>query len=150
MAPLFAFLHHLAAFALVAALAVQLVLIRDELTLKSARKLALTDAVLGASAGILLVVGLARVFHLEKGAAYYFHTWTFIAKLSLFVIVALISIVPTREFLSWRKTMRQGQTPVVTADRLRFLRTIIHLELAGVVLIILFAALMAKGVGLMR
>ena len=33
--------------------------------------------------------------------------------------------------------------------KMRSLRSIIHLELAGVVLILLMAALMAKGVGLM-
>ena len=51
MATLFAFLHHLAAFALVAALAVEFILIRMQLTLASARRLLIADAVLGASAG---------------------------------------------------------------------------------------------------
>lgn len=148
MASLFAFLHHMAAFTLVAALAIEFVLIRDMLTLGNARRLQVADTVFGASAGVLLLVGLARVFHFEKGATYYFHTWTFIAKLALFVIVGLISIIPTLEFLSWRQAVKQGQVPVVSAERMRRLRSIIHLELVGVVLIILCAALMAKGVGL--
>lgn len=149
MPAFFAFLHHIAAFTLVAALAVEFVLLRDELTLKAARRLPVIDAVFGASAGILLIVGLARVFHFEKGATYYFHTWTFIAKLSLFVLVGLLSIIPTREFLSWRKATRAGQMPNVTPERMRRLRSIMHLELMGIVLIILCAALMAKGIGLM-
>src|SRR5262249_7603383 len=97
---------------------------------------------------VLLLVGLLRLFHFEKGATYYFHTWTFITKLSLFVIVGLLSIVPTVEFLSWRKDVQQGKAPGVAAAKLRSLRMIIHLELLGVLLIILMAALMAKGVGL--
>ena len=149
MAALFAFLHHLAAFTLVAALAIEFVLLRDVLTNKAARKIIAADTVYGISAGVLLVVGLSRVFHFEKGATYYFHTWTFIAKLTLFILIGLASIVPTLEFLSWRRAVKQGQTPVVDADRLRRLRSIIHLELAGVVLILLMAALMAKGIGLM-
>ena len=149
MAALFAFLHHLAAFTLVAALAIELVLLRDALTDKAARKIIAADTVYGISAGVLLVVGLSRVFHFEKGATYYFHTWTFIAKLTLFILIGLASIVPTLEFLSWRRAVKQGQTPVVDADKLRRLRSIIHLELAGVVLILLMAALMAKGIGLM-
>ena len=148
MAPLFAFLHHVAAFVLFAALVVEFVLIRDALTLGSARKIVMADLVFGISAGVLLIVGLGRVFHFEKGAAYYFHTWTFIAKLSLFVIIGLISIIPTREFLSWRKAVREGQVPQVAPEKMRSLRAIIHMELAGIVLIILMAALMAKGVGL--
>ena len=149
MAALFAFLHHLAAFTLVAALAIEFVLLRDALTDKAARKIIAADTVYGISAGVLLVVGLSRVFHFEKGATYYFHTWTFIAKLTLFILIGLASIVPTLEFLSWRRAVKQGQTPGVDADRLRRLRSIIHLELAGVVLILLMAALMAKGIGLM-
>jgi len=45
MTTLFAFLHHLMAFTLVAAIAVEFVLIRQELTLASARRLLVTDAV---------------------------------------------------------------------------------------------------------
>jgi putative membrane protein len=148
MAATFAFLHHLAAFTLVAALAIQFALLRDEVTLGSARKLQAVDAVYGVAALVLLVVGLGRVFHFEKGATYYFHTWTFITKLSLFVLVGLISIMPTLAFRSWRKAVR-GQAPQVSAQQLQRLRTIVHLELIGVVLIILCAALMAKGIGLL-
>lgn len=148
MASLFAFLHHIAAFVLFAALVVEFVLIRDVLTLAGARKLLLADLVFGISAGILLVVGLTRVYFFEKGATYYFQTWTFTAKLSLFILVGLISIVPTREFLSWRTAIRQGQAPQPSPAKMRSVRSIVHLELAGIVLIILMAALMAKGVGL--
>lgn len=149
MAALFAFLHHLAAFTLFAALVVELVLVREPPTAGSARRLLVADMVFGISAGILLVVGLLRVFHFEKGATYYFHTWTFHAKLTLFIVIGLLSIVPTRELLSWRAAVRQGQAPTVSVQKLRTLRTVIHLELAGVVLILLMAALMAKGIGSM-
>src|SRR5262245_54201425 len=149
MSPLLAFLHHLAAFTLVAALAVEFVLVRDDLTLRSARKIQIADAVFGMSAGLLIVAGFLRVFYFEKGATYYFHTWTFIAKLSLFVIIGLVSIVPTREFLAWRKAVSQGQAPSVSPERVRLLRSIIHWALVGVILIIFMAALMAKGVGLL-
>jgi putative membrane protein len=148
MAATFAFLHHLAAFTLVAALAVQFVLLRDEVTVASARKLQAIDTVYGMAAVVLLIIGLGRVFHFEKGATYYFHTWTFIAKLALFVLVGLLSILPTLAFRSWRGAVQQGQAPQVTAQQLQRLRSIVHLELIGVVLIILCAALMAKGIGL--
>jgi uncharacterized membrane protein len=49
MAATFAFLHHLAAFTLVTALAIQFVLLRDEVTLGSARKLQAVDAASAAS-----------------------------------------------------------------------------------------------------
>jgi len=147
MTPFFAFLHHLAAFGLVAALAVEFILIRGELNLGTARKLQRIDMVFGLSSGVVLVVGLLRVFYFEKGASYYFHSAPLIAKLSLFVIVGLLSIYPTVEFASWGKSLKQGQMPVLTGRKIASIRTIIHWELAAVVVIILCAALMAKGVG---
>jgi len=63
MSTLFAFLHHLAAFTLVSAIAVEFALIRQELTASTARKLLTTDAVYGIAAGALLVIRLLRVFY---------------------------------------------------------------------------------------
>jgi len=147
MSSLFAFFHHLAAFTLVAALVVEFVLIRGQLTVERARSLQLADAAIGAAAGVVLVVGLLRVFYFEKGAAYYFHSGPFIAKLSLFVLIALLSIYPTVKFLSWGKTLKQGRLPSVSDGELRTIRSMLHLELMGVVVLILCAALMAKGIG---
>ena len=145
MTVLFAFLHHLAAFTLVSAIAIEFVLLRGELTLWSARRLQVVDMILGIAAVVLLVVGLGRVFWFEKGAAYYFHNHAFLTKFSLFIVVALLSIVPTIEFLSWRKAVKQGQVPVVAVAKLRRVRLILHVELAAIVLILLCAAIMAKG-----
>jgi putative membrane protein len=147
LAALFAFLHHLSAFLLFAALMLELVLLRGALTVESGRKLLLADMIYGISAGVLLVVGLGRVFHFEKGAYYYFHNWAFHTKLTLFVLVGLISIIPTREILRWRPSLKAGQVPSVTPEKLKSMRSVIHFELIGVVLIMLMAALMAKGVG---
>ncbi|MEI9925355.1 MAG: DUF2214 family protein [Bradyrhizobium sp.] len=60
MSTLFAFLHHLCAFTLVSAVAIEFMLIKQELTLASARRLQVVDLVLGVAAGALLVIGLLR------------------------------------------------------------------------------------------
>ena len=145
MSTLFAFLHHLCAFTLVAAVAIEFTLVRQELTIASARRLQVTDAVLGIAAGALLIIGLLRVFYFEKGASYYFHSHAFLTKFSLFIIIGLLSIVPTREFLSWRGAIKAGQVPVVDAGKLRRVSAVIHAELAAIVVIMLCAAIMARG-----
>jgi putative membrane protein len=99
------------------------------------------------SSGVVLLVGLLRVFYFEKGASYYFHSWPFLAKLVLFLGVGLASIAPTLEFLSWRSALRQGQAPVLSELRRRQLQRLMHFELAGVALILACAVLMARGVG---
>jgi putative membrane protein len=145
MSTLFAFLHHLCAFTLVAAVAIEFTLLRQELTVASARRLQVTDAVLGVAAGALLIIGLLRVFYFEKGASYYFHSHAFLTKFALFIIIGLLSIGPTLEFLSWRGAIKAGQVPVVNAGKLRRVRAVIHAELAAIVVILLCAAIMARG-----
>lgn len=145
MSTLFAFLHHLCAFTLVSAIAIEFTLLRQELSVSSARRLLATDLVLGIAAGLLLVIGLLRVFFFEKGPAYYWHSHAFLTKFSLFVIVGLLSIIPTREFLSWRGAIKAGQAPVMEAVRRRRVTMVIHIELAAIVIILLCAAIMARG-----
>ena len=145
MSTLFAFLHHLCAFTLVAAVAVEFALIRQELTLASARRLQVTDLVLGIAAGALLVIGLLRVFFFEKGADYYFHSQAFMAKLSIFIVIGLLSIIPTMEFQSWRGALEAGQAPVIDAKKHRLVTAAIHGELLSIVIILLCAAIMARG-----
>jgi putative membrane protein len=122
MSTLFAFLHHLCAFTLVAALAIEFTLIRQELTLASARR-----------------------FFFEKGGAYYWHSHAFLTKFGLFVIIGLLSIIPTLEFLSWRGAIRAGQAPAWETSRRKRVTMVIHAELAAVVIILLCAAIMARG-----
>jgi putative membrane protein len=145
MSTLFAFLHHLCAFTLVSAVAIEFALIRSELTLASARRLQVTDIVLGVAAGALLVVGLLRVFFFEKGASYYFHSHAFLTKFSLFIVIGLLSIIPTMEFLSWRGALKAGQVPVIGAKKLKLVTAVIHSELLAIVIILLCAAIMARG-----
>ena len=147
MASFFSFLHFAAAFALVSALVLERVLTDETLSLWSARRLVFADRIYGASAGVLLLAGFARVLYFEKGPHYYFHSAPFLAKLALFAIVALMSIPATLEFLSWRKPLAQAQVPAVSERRWRTIRTLVRAQMAGVGLIIVAAALMAHGVG---
>jgi putative membrane protein len=144
---LFAFLHHAAAFLLVAVVMVELVLMRGEITVATARTLLRMDSLYGLCAVVLLIVGFIRVFYTEKGAAYYFHSGSFLAKLALFIAVGLLSILPTVQFLGWRKALKAGQAPAVDEATRRRVRMIVHTELTLLLLIMLCAALMARGVG---
>jgi len=144
---LFAFLHHAAAFILFGSLFAELMLIKAPLTAITARSLLRVDTLYGISAAMLIVVGLVRVYFTEKGADYYLHSATFIAKMVLFVIIGLISIYPTRRFMSWRRDLREGRTPVLDEVAQATVRKIIHAELGLLLIVILCAVLMARGIG---
>ena len=145
MSTLFAFLHHLCAFTLVAAVAIEFTLIRQKLTLETARRLQATDLVLGIAAAALLCIGLLRVFLFEKGSDYYLHSHAFLLKFSLFIILGVLSIIPTMEFLSWRGDIKAGDVPVMDAKTRRRVTIVIHSELTAIVIILLCAAIMARG-----
>jgi putative membrane protein len=105
------------------------------------------DGAYGGAAVVLLIVGFLRVFYTEKGAAYYFGSGPFLVKIVLFAVVGVISIGPTREYLSWRSALRLQQIPVLEDARRRSIRRAIHIQLTLLVAIMLCAALMARGIG---
>jgi putative membrane protein len=112
--------------------------------------LRVTDNIVGAAAGAVLIIGMLRVVYFEKGPGYYWHDLFFIAKFSAFIIAALISIYPTVIFLSWGKSLKAGVVPDIPAPRTRAIRLCLMLELTAIVVILLCAALMARGFGYLR
>ncbi len=147
LSAIMAFLHHLAAFTVVTCLGVEIALFKPPLTAVQARRLMVTDNLFGASAGLVLVAGLLRVFFFEKGAAYYFSNAFFLTKLSLFLLAALISIYPTVVFLSWRKPLKNGLVPEIPDARRIRARMCMMLELTAIVGILFCAPFMARGLG---
>jgi len=142
-----AFLHHAAAFLLVGVLTAELVVLKGDLSPVSARSLLRIDAAYGIAAAVLLLVGFLRVFYTEKGPVYYFHSGTFLLKIGLFLIVGLLSIYPTLQFLRWRGELRAGRAPALDATVRRRVRVILHIELTLLFVIMLCAAMMARGIG---
>jgi putative membrane protein len=137
-------LHHLLVFGLAAMLVAEAVLLRGPLTADAIPRLAKLDGGYGLCAGLLLVVGLLRVFHGVKGEDFYLHNPWFHAKVGAFVLVGLLSILPTVRFLRWRKAHRANPGFVPATAELARLRTVLRLELALVAAIFVLAAAMAR------
>src|SRR5258706_3211511 len=145
---LMAFLHHIFAFTLTACLVYEFIAYRKGMTIEEARRIQRVDLVYGISAGLLLVVGLLRVFFFEKGVNFYIHSPFFWVKMAAFLIVGLLSIDPTIRYVRWNKTLTQNQAPDISELEFNRTRLLLWLELAGIVVILLSAAMMARGVGI--
>jgi putative membrane protein len=137
-------LHHLLVFALTAMLVSQAVLLRGELRADTVGRLAKLDAGYGLVAGLLLAIGLCRVFFGIKGAEFYLHNPWFHAKLGTFVLVGLLSIIPTVRYARWRKLQKTQPGFVPDAEALAKTRTILRIELVGLAAIFVLAAAMAR------
>ena len=144
-----AYLHYLSIFVLFALLTLEHGLFKLPLDLPRARRLLRIDAAYGLSAMLVLASGAARVLWFGKGLDYYLHNGLFHAKLGLFVLVGLLSIVPTKVFLGWRAALKADQLPQLSARQGRLLTLAIRLELLLLLVIPLLAALMARGYGVL-
>lgn len=145
---LLAYLHYLSIFVLFALLSIEHVQFRLPLDVVRARRLIITDLAYGFTASLVLTTGAIRVFWGEKGWEYYLHNGFFHAKIGLFILVSLLSSVPTLVFLNWRNTLKAGQIPQLSPARVRLVTSVIRLELFLLLLIPLMAIFMARGHGL--
>lgn len=142
-----AYLHFLSIFVLFALLSIEHLQFKLPLDLARARKLIIVDMAYGLTAGVVLATGLARVVWYGKGTAYYLSNSLFHAKVGLFVLVALLSILPTFVFLNWRNQLKAGQVPNVSPRQAKLVTMTIRLELLLLLIIPLLAVLMARGYG---
>jgi putative membrane protein len=142
-----AYLHYLSIFLLFALLTLEHQLFKRPLDLPRARSLIRVDIAYGLSAGLVLASGIARLLWYGKGPAYYLHNSLFHAKFGLFILIALLSILPTVVFLNWRNDLRAGQLPQLSARLGTLVIMCIRLELLLLLILPLLAALLARGFG---
>lgn len=145
---LMAFLHHVFAFTLTACLIYEFLAYHRNMTVGEARRIQRVDLAYGISAGLLLIVGLLRVFFFEKGANFYAHSPFFWTKMTAFAIVGLLSIDPTIRYIRWNQILKADQAPVIAEAEFKRTRFLLWLEIAGIALILFSAAAMARGIGM--
>jgi len=143
-----AFLHHLMAFTLVACVAYEFIAYRKGMSIDEVRRIQRADLMYGISAGVLLIVGVLRVLYFEKGPAFYTHNPFFWLKMNAFLVVGLLSIDPTIRYLRWNKSLKENRVPEITDNEFKRTRLLLTLEVIGLAVILLAAALMARGIGM--
>jgi putative membrane protein len=127
------------------ALAVESQTLKKDISLEDAWRLVIADTIYGLSATTVLITGILRVLYFGKGQDYYLSSPIFYTKVGIFVIVGLLSLYPTFLFISWIKTLRDRQPPNLELSKVQILSWMIRGELIGLVLIPLFATLLARG-----
>lgn len=144
----FAFLHFLAVFGIFATVFLEWQTMSRTPSLAEAKRMQLCDRWYGIFAVMVLVVGFLRVFYFEKGQDFYFASRFFSAKLTLFILVGLLSIYPTMRFLKWRALTKQGLPPTVSEREHSLIMYALRGELLLLLGVALCASFMARGVGI--
>jgi putative membrane protein len=138
-------LHHVLLVLLVAILAIEFALLRPGLGETEMRRLSGVDLWYGIVAGILLGVGLARVWFGLKGPDYYLHNPLFWTKLGLFIVIALLSIPPTIRFIGWSRQLKADAGFRPDDAAVKATRAWLFGEAALLLLIPVIAAALARG-----
>jgi putative membrane protein len=143
---LLAYAHFVAILTLVVFITSEAALCRPEwINAAVVRRLARVDLIYMVAAIAVLATGFARTYWGVKGFGWYWHQPLLHLKVTLFVIVGLISIAPTRAFIRWRKAL--DATGALPAEaEVRKVRKLIMVQAHLVMLIPLAAVLLARGV----
>lgn len=138
---IFRYLHFLGIIVLSASLFTEHLLLKSELAPAELKRIAIVDMIYGLSALTVLAAGLILWFWVGKPAEFYSRNPVFMIKLTLFVIMALISIYPTVFFIKHRKATTNVFLPSIII-------VLIRIEMLILVILPLLAVLMARGIGL--
>ena len=144
---LLAYAHFTAILAMVVFLSGEAALCRQEwMSAAVVERLARVDLIYGISAVAVLLTGLARTWWGMKGPVWYWLQPMLHIKLTLFVVIGLLSIGPTVRFVRWRRALRQtGALP--SEAQVRSTRRLVMIEAHLLMLIPLAAVFLARGIG---
>jgi putative membrane protein len=134
--------HHLLIFALFGVLFGELIAVRPGIDSAAVARVGAMDLWYGILAGLILIVGFSRAVFAAKGWAYYEHNAFFWAKIGAFLVIGLLSVPPTIDYIRWRRASVMPSNAQIAKVR-RYL----YAELALFALLPAFAAAMARGYG---
>lgn len=136
------YLHFLSLFILMSSLVGEHLLIDKKMDLKAFKKLAVLDSIYGLSALFTLISGLLLWFAVGKESVFYTSNFIFHIKITLFVVIAILSVFPTLYFLRHRNTVFDSLVLP------RYIVGLIRAQLTLLCIVPLLAVLMSRGVGL--
>lgn len=138
------YLHFISIFAIIGSLVAEHLLLKKEMTRLELERLARIDGVYGIAALTLLGAGLTLwLGEFGKPAIFYTKNWIFHTKLTLFILIGLLSIYPTVFFLKNRKGNPEERITIPIS-----IFWMLRMEILLLFIIPIFAGFMAKGIGL--
>jgi len=136
------YLHFIAILGVVSTVVSEHLLLKDKMSRKEILKLSRIDAVYGISAILVVIAGLSLWLWVGKPSEYYSRNYIFHTKFTLFIIVGLLSIVPTIFFAKNRKG-----DPEEIIEIPKKIIMFIRIELTLLFIMPLLAVMMAYGKG---
>lgn len=139
-------IHYVAILMMSGGLVAQLYLLKLDQTEATVRLLPRVDIFYGINATVVLLTGLARMYHGGKGPDWYWANGLMHGVITLFLIAFFISLVPTIRFRRWAGALKANGALPAEAE-VRKTRPLVHIQLTLIGLITLMITMVAKGYG---
>lgn len=135
----FRYIHFIGIMSLSSILVMQHLIYSTEVTQKELKKIVFMDIIYWISIGLTLIAGLVLLFGVGKDVSFYMSNKDFHIKLTLFLVVILLSVYPT---LFYRRKSKTGET---TIKMPKVIIMLIRTKLLLVFIIPFFGVLIAQG-----
>ena len=142
------YLHYLGIILSFGALTYERIVLKIDLNKKEVINMVIADLVYGIAGLAILITGILRVKYFGQGGEFYIGNPIFWFKVSLFLIIGLLSLYPTTTYILWAIPLSKNELPVISENLVKRFKLIINTELFCFTLIPFLATLMARGVGL--
>lgn len=139
-----AILHHLLVFGLVAMLVAEAMLVRPGMRGMDVDRVCRIDMGYGATAVLIILIGVLRVFFGIKGYHFYINNLFFWGKMACFLAICILSVPPTIRFMQWRRTRKVDPAFIPTDLEATAVRKWMRYQSLVLVFLLAFAAALPR------
>jgi len=143
-----AYIHYLGIILCFGALIYEINFLKVGLNKKEVINMIVADVIYGIAGLALLITGILRVKYFGQGGEFYVNNPIFWVKVSIYVIVGLLSLYPTTTYILWAIPLSKNELPIISDKIVKRFKIIISTEIVCFAIIPFFATLMARGIGL--
>ena len=147
---LVAYVHYLGIILCFGALIFERITLKINLSKNEAISIIIADVIYGIAGLAILITGILRVKYYGQGDEFYTSNPIFWVKVSLYILIGVISLYPTITYILWAIPLSKNKLPVISENLVKRFKLIITTELVGFAVIPLFATLMSRGIGLFQ
>ena len=145
-----AYIHYLGIILCFGALMFERIILKVNLNKNEIISIIIADVIYGIAGLALLITGILRVKYYGQGGEFYTSNPIFWVKVSLYILIGLISLYPTTTYIFWAIPLSKNKLPIISENLVKRFKLIITTEVVGFAVIPFFATLMSRGIGLVQ
>tara|TARA_Y100001933_G_C18911079_1_gene526751 strand:+ start:71 stop:556 length:486 start_codon:yes stop_codon:yes gene_type:complete len=143
-----AYIHYLGIILCFGSLLYERIFLKIDLNKREVINMIIADVIYGIAGLAILITGILRGRYFGQGGEFYLNNPIFWFKVTLYIIIGLLSLYPTTTYILWAIPLSKNELPNISTNLVKRFKFIISTELIGFAVIPFFATLMARGIGL--